>query len=167
MRRIPVVSQSCPDEIYNSVHAPSSLYSPLLARESFRWRGSRGVLLIGYSQRMYSARYNTRPVDVRASGTVGRLPAAGKLSCFRYLEITPSTRQIAVPAPVVAVGTAITDRPPHRSVRARLRIRLLLRMSGGEACIWIRMQNAGLGNPPLQDREETSPAHLGALTATN
>jgi hypothetical protein len=25
---------------------------------------------------------------------------------------------------VIAVGTAITDRPPHRSVRARLRIRL-------------------------------------------
>jgi hypothetical protein len=26
---------------------------------------------------------------------------------------------------IVAVGTAIADRPPHRSVRARLRIRLL------------------------------------------
>ena len=44
---------------------------------------------------------------------------------------------------IVAVGTTIADRPPHRSVRARLRTRLLPRMSGGEACIRIRMQNAG------------------------
>ena len=33
----------------------------------------------------------------------------------------------------VAVGTTIADRPPHRSVRARLRIRLLPRMNGVEA----------------------------------
>ena len=45
----------------------------------------------------------------------------------------------------VAVGTTIADRPPHRSVQARLRIRLLPRMSGGEAGIRIRVQNAGLG----------------------
>jgi hypothetical protein len=37
---------------------------------------------------------------------------------------------------VVAVGTTIADRPPRRSVRARLRIRLLLWMSGGETCCW-------------------------------
>src|SRR5713101_8294066 len=36
-------------------------------------------------------------------------------------------------APItVAVGTTIADRPPRRSVRALLRIRLLLWMSGGE-----------------------------------
>src|SRR5260370_136595 len=35
---------------------------------------------------------------------------------------------------VVAVGTTIADRPPRRSVRARLRIRLLLWMNGGETC---------------------------------
>src|SRR5262249_44615430 len=40
---------------------------------------------------------------------------------------------------VVAVGTTITDRPPHRSVRARLRIRLLLRISGGQADIRLEM----------------------------
>jgi hypothetical protein len=42
---------------------------------------------------------------------------------------------------LVAVGTTIADRPPHRSVRAPLRIRLLLWMSGGKARIRIRMQN--------------------------
>jgi hypothetical protein len=41
-----------------------------------------------------------------------------------------------------AVGTIIADRPPHRTVRARLRIRLPPWMSGGEAYRWIRMQNA-------------------------
>src|SRR5450432_380760 len=41
--------------------------------------------------------------------------------------------------------------PPYRSVRARLRIRLLPRMSGIEACIRIGRQSAGLRNPPVQD----------------
>jgi hypothetical protein len=50
--------------------------------------------------------------------------------------------------PGVAVGTTIADRPPHRSVHARLRIRLLLWMTSGEAYIRMRMQSAGLGNPP-------------------
>src|ERR1035437_6952885 len=67
----------------------------------------------------------------------------------------------------VAVGTTIADRPPHRSVQARLRIRLLLWMGGGEACVRIRMQNAGLRNPPVQDRGKTIPSHLCALTATD
>jgi hypothetical protein len=67
----------------------------------------------------------------------------------------------------VAVGTTIADRPPHRSVQARLRIRLLSWMSGGKAGIRIRMQNMGLRNPPVQERGETSPSHLGALTATD
>ena len=67
----------------------------------------------------------------------------------------------------VAVGTTIADRPPRRSVQARLRIRLLPRMTGGEACIRVRMQRAGLGNPPVQDWGETSPSHLCALAATD
>jgi hypothetical protein len=67
----------------------------------------------------------------------------------------------------VAVGTTIADRPPHRSVQARLRIRLLPGMSSGEASIRIGMQNAGLRNPPEQERGETIPSHLCALTATN
>ena len=68
---------------------------------------------------------------------------------------------------VVAVGTTIADRPPHRSVQARLRIRLLPWMSSGEASIRIGMQNAGLWNPPEQEREETLPAHACALAASN
>src|SRR6266853_2674831 len=67
----------------------------------------------------------------------------------------------------VAVGTTIADRPPHRSVQARLRIRLLPWMSSGEARIRIGMQNAGLRNPPDQEWGETLPAHSRALTATD
>jgi hypothetical protein len=52
----------------------------------------------------------------------------------------------------VAVGTTIADRPPHRSVQARLRIRLLSWMSGGKAGIRIGMQNTGLRNPPESPR---------------
>src|SRR6266849_5220926 len=40
--------------------------------------------------------------------------------------------------PLVAVGTTIADRPPHRSVRARSRIRLLPRMSSGTANTRVR-----------------------------
>jgi hypothetical protein len=69
--------------------------------------------------------------------------------------------------PTVAVGTTIAGRPPHRSVRARLRIRLLPRMNGVEALIGIRMQNTRLRNPPVQQWVETIPPHLCALTATN
>jgi hypothetical protein len=46
--------------------------------------------------------------------------------------------RVIAPAPenhMVTVGTTIADRPPHRSVRARLRIRLLPWINGGKtAC---------------------------------
>src|SRR5712692_8274417 len=45
--------------------------------------------------------------------------------------------------PGVAVGTTIADRPPHRSVRARLRIRLLPRMSSGNVCLPHTVQSLG------------------------
>ena len=67
----------------------------------------------------------------------------------------------------VAVGTTITDRPPHRSVHARLRIRLLPRMNGVEALVGIRMQNTWVRNPPVEQWVETVPSHLRALAATN
>jgi methyltransferase family protein len=40
-------------------------------------------------------------------------------------------------------------------------------MGSGESGIGIRMQNAGLGNPPVQDWRETTPSYPGALTATD
>jgi hypothetical protein len=54
-----------------------------------------------------------------------------------------------------------------RSVRARLRIRLLRGMSGVEASIGIGVQNAGWRNPPVQDWGKTFPTHLCALTAAD
>jgi|tagenome__1003787_1003787.scaffolds.fasta_scaffold20985327_2 hypothetical protein len=75
--------------------------------------------------------------------------------------------QRASQMPVVAVGTTITDRPPHRSVRARLRIRLLLRMSGVEASVRIGMQDSGRRNRSGQDRRKPIPANLCTLAAAN
>src|SRR6266852_7768420 len=50
----------------------------------------------------------------------------------------------------VAVGTTIADRPPRRSVRARLRIRLLPWMNGGETCCWPHIvQSLGHALPAL------------------
>jgi hypothetical protein len=51
-----------------------------------------------------------------------------------------------------AVGTTIADRPPHRSVRARSRIRLLSWMRGGEASLRVRVQNSWERNPAFQQR---------------
>src|SRR6202140_3492909 len=67
---------------------------------------------------------------------------------------------------VVAVGTTIADRPPHRSVRARLRIRLLPGMLNGEGSHRIRMQNMWSWNPSAQEWIEPIPPHLCTLTAT-
>ena len=77
------------------------------------------------------------------------------------MELFPGSR---VPVPV---GTPIAGRPPVRSVRARLRIRLLRRMCGGEAGVRIRVQDPGYRNPPIQDRVETFPSHPCALAATD
>ena len=67
----------------------------------------------------------------------------------------------------VAVGTVIADRPPHRSVRARLRIRLLRRMGGVEASIGVGMQDAGWWYPPSQEWSNALPSHLCALAAAD
>jgi hypothetical protein len=48
------------------------------------------------------------------------------LKCSSSLGTGPETH-------LDAVGTIIADRPPHTTVRARLRIRLPPWMSGGEA----------------------------------
>src|SRR5262245_26438478 len=74
--------------------------------------------------------------------------------------------QMGAHAPVDAVGTTIADRPPHRTVRARLRIRLPPWMGRGEACMWIRMQNAGQGNPAVKNRFQSIPRQHSRLTAT-
>src|SRR5215469_2346868 len=91
------------------------------------------------------------------------LPERGPDSNLQIcLKLTCRARSI-----IVAVGTTIADRPPRRSVQARLRIRLLPRMSGGKASTRVGMQNAWARNPPVQERVKTIPAHLGALAATD
>src|SRR5919205_1188229 len=57
----------------------------------------------------------------------------------------------------VAVGTTITDRPPHKAVRAPLCIRLPPRMTGAKALQRIRMQDSRERNPMVEDRCELIP----------
>ena len=65
----------------------------------------------------------------------------------------------------VAVGTSIADRPPHRSVRALLRIRLPPRMSGVKALHGIRMEDASDWNPSVDEPVEPVHADIAALAA--
>jgi hypothetical protein len=74
----------------------------------------------------------------------------GERHIQRFVTKPDSDGLVETPRPTVAVGTTIADRPPHRSVRARLRIRLLPRMNGVEALVRIRMQNMRVRNPPVQ-----------------
>jgi len=64
----------------------------------------------------------------------------------------------------VAVGTIVTDRPPHRSVQALLRIRLPPGMSSEKTGGRIRMQNAWSGNPAREDAGEAIPRDAASLT---
>ncbi len=73
-------------------------------------------------------------------------------SSVRGFPLTPRTKPPGKARPMitVAVGTTIADRPPRRSVRARLRIRLLLWMNGGETCCWPHTaQSLGQAFPAL------------------
>src|SRR5713101_8317601 len=65
---------------------------------------------------------------------------------------------------MVAVGTTIAGRPPHRTVRAPLCIRLPPWMSGDEVFQRIGMQDAGHWYPAREDRVETIPRQHAALT---
>src|SRR6202011_1618920 len=66
---------------------------------------------------------------------------------------------------IVAVGTTIADRPPHRSVRARLRIRLLPWMSNGKTLLGVWMQHPWDGNPAIKNRCVPLPRHPPTLAA--
>jgi hypothetical protein len=80
------------------------------------------------------------------------------------LPIQQIGRRSDNPIPV-AVGTTIADRPPHRTVRARLRIRLPPWMSGDKALHRVRVHNAGYWNPAVQNRVKPIPGCPASLTA--
>jgi len=66
------------------------------------------------------------------------------------------TRDFEPGSLAVAVGTIIADRPPHRSVRALLRIRLPPWMVGVKALHRIRMENTSDWNPAVHEPVEPS-----------
>jgi hypothetical protein len=79
-------------------------------------------------------------LDEPAGLSLRMVPSPQCRFCFaRQIHCSPTTTC----GQIVAVGTIIADRPPHGSVRARLRIRLLLRMTGVEAIIGMGMQDTG------------------------
>ena len=94
-------------------------------------------------------RFELRVSDEQFTVLKRTAQARGFRSVSAYVQAV-TTRDIR-DSPV-AVGTTIADRPPHRSVRARLRIRLLPWMTSGKASLGIRMQNAGKWNPAFQQR---------------
>jgi hypothetical protein len=55
----------------------------------------------------------------------------------------------AQPRSMIAVGTLIAKRPPHRSEHARLRQSAPTLVFDGEACVWPRMKDAVIRSRPL------------------
>src|SRR5262245_45290980 len=66
----------------------------------------------------------------------------------------------------VAVGTRVTSRPPLRSVRARLCIRLSPWVLDGEPLLRPRMKDARLGEPVVSQPHHSRPVEVTVLTAT-
>src|SRR5215469_2448871 len=65
-----------------------------------------------------------------------------------------------------AVGTIVAERPPHRSVQARLPIRLPPWMSSEKAGQRIGMQNARSWNPSGEDQKHAIPPATPLTAAT-
>ena len=66
----------------------------------------------------------------------------------------------------IAVGTAIADRPPHRSVRAELPHTAPPLDTSVEALIGIRMKSTWARNPSIEDGPQLFPVGLSPLTST-
>src|ERR1035438_1898118 len=94
--------------------------------------------------------------------------APRRLRTLPHPRGNPSDFMLFSPSRVdAAVGTTIADRPPHRTVRARLRIRLSPWMSGDKAIHRVRVQDARYWNPAVQNRADPIPGCPAPLTATD
>src|ERR1035437_3840428 len=67
----------------------------------------------------------------------------------------------------VAVGTTITDRPPHRSVRARLAHTAPTLDTGVKTGAGVRMQDSGERNPAIEEPVQVAPVDFAALAPAN
>src|ERR1700685_1774058 len=70
------------------------------------------------------------------------------------------------PICVVAVGTRVTPRPPHGSVRAPLCIRLLPRVLDGETLVGPRMKDSRFWEPVVSQLRHSSPGEIALLAAS-
>ena len=89
-------------------------------------------------------------------------PATDRRASLADVGVPPGSGLVFL---AVAVGTIIADRPPHRSVRALLRIRLPPRMAGVKALHRIRMENASDWNPSVHEPVEPVHGDTAALAA--
>jgi hypothetical protein len=106
----------------------------------------------------------SRSIVTRASSARRRLISI----CSAVTPLMPLTSFNApVRCSLIRLARVITERPPERSVQARLRIRLLRRMSGVEASIGVGMQDSGRWYPSVEDWRIFRPLLSRGLTATN
>ena len=103
---------------------------------------------------------STRTFSVTFTTSSLSTPAA-----YGSLKPAPTSRLRRTPLHLrySTVPKHVLDTTPHRSVRARSRIRLLSWMRGGEANLRIRVQNSWERNPAFQQRKQPLPGLLTAL----
>ena len=117
--------------------------------------------------------FGTRSADyIRASGHSGCIAMEASLQAKtgRIHDRTRTLRRkVRFPlAPrAVAVGTAITRRPPHRSRRALLTHRAPTLDGDEEPLLWPRMQDAWERQVPVSDRLHSRPRKSTPLASTH
>ena len=79
----------------------------------------------------------------------------------------PVSMALTVPVEVVAVGTEITLRPPHRSRRALLTHRAPTLDGDEEPLLWPRVQDTWKRQVPVRDRLHSSPRQSVPLAAAH
>src|SRR5260370_2467602 len=107
------------------------------------------------------------PSSSHPESWTNRLPSHGGTAIpSASSNIAPRASSVR-PIPVrVAVGTRVTPRPPHGSVRAPLCIRLLPRVLDGETLVGPGMKDSRLWEPVVSQLRHSSPAEIAFLAAS-
>src|SRR5262249_24478440 len=101
-----------------------------------------------------------------ASHLAGRMLPSLQQNEIGTSEFDPFRRSIPSPwSPLIAVGTQVTPRPLHRSVRARLRHTAPTLGGDGKANVWPWMKDLGLGEEVIGQPLHALPREAVLLTA--